>query len=165
MLLTSAPRVKRRDWLILIVAFIIIIILTIYKDWALTGNQPNILFYILVPVISMSGSVLAGYGLIRFRRLPISFWDTLFIILVSDFIGQVYENLTKLVYYWVWSYPGWLYIAGFLPLIFTVPGFILVRWYKVNLMWALLLSLAFFIGGVVLAIGFTTLTGLDTPGS
>jgi len=89
----------RWQWVALSAAFVIIIILTIYKDLTLTGDQPNLLFYILVPPVSMLGSTLAGYGIIKARKIPIPFWDTLFIVMMSDFFGQVFENVTKLVYY------------------------------------------------------------------
>ena len=160
-----SSRISGRVWTLMTIAFILILALTIYKDWALTGDQPNIWFYIFVPAVSMLGSILAGYGLIWTRSFPISIGDAFFVILTSEFVGQVYENITKLIYYRIWSYPGWLYILGFLPLIFLVPGILLVRWWKVRWSWALLLSLAFFVGGLVLSLGFMAITGLDTPGS
>ena len=142
-----------RQWIILIAAFITIIALTIYKDWALTGNQPNVWFYVLVPPVSILGSTLAGYGVIRSMKFPITFWDILFIITLSDFYGQVFENVSKLVYYLFWQYPGWLYFIGLLPLIFAVPGYMLTRWHKLRWSHALLIALAILIGGMVFGLG------------
>jgi hypothetical protein len=162
---TAVSTKTRIQWSVLIAAFIIIIALTIYKDWALTGNQPNVWFYVLVPPVSILGSTLAGYGIIKAMKFPITFWDTLFIVILSDFYGQVFENVSKLVYYLIWSYPGWLYFLALLPLIFAVPGYMLMRWYKLRWHYALLIALALFIGGMVLGLGFSSITGIDTPGS
>ena len=76
----SSSKVSRRVWILMVTAFILILALTIYKDWVLTGDRPNIWFYIFVPAVSMLGSVLAGYGLIRIRSLPFSIKDSFFVI-------------------------------------------------------------------------------------
>ena len=143
---------------------ILMMMIAIYQDYRLTGLQPDPIFYIFVPPVSMIGSALIGYGLARLFKNPIAFGSILFIVLVSDFIGQIYENLSKLIYYLVWEYPGWLYFLALLPLVILVPGYLFVRWLKTSWWLALILALALFIGGMIFAIAFTSLTGIDTPG-
>jgi hypothetical protein len=165
MLETAGSTKRRAQWIILMAAFTIIIALTIYKDWALTGNRPNVWFYVLVPPVSILGSALTGYGIIKAGKFPITFWGTLFIVTLSDFWGQVFENVSKLIYYLLCPYPGWLYFIGLLPFIFVVPGYMLTRWYKLRWYCALLIALAILIGGTVFGLGFSAITGIDTPGS
>ena len=44
---------------LLFALFIIVMVLTIVKDWWLTAEEPNILFYIFVPILSILGGVLS----------------------------------------------------------------------------------------------------------
>jgi hypothetical protein len=162
---TMTIKHSRNNWITLIAAFVAIIIVTIYKDLALTGNQPNLLFYITVPLVSMLGSAAAGYAALKIWRKPITFSETLFMVVLSDFLGQVYENLSKLVYYRLWAYPGWLFFIGFLPVAFLIPGYLLKRWHKLHWLLALFIALVFFIGGMTASLAFTAVTGIETPGS
>lgn len=156
---------SRNHWLILSTAFVLVIAVTIYKDLALTGNQPNLLFYVTVPLVSMLGSAVAGFAALKIWRKPIPFAETFFIVVLSDFCGQIYENLSKLVYYRLWAYPGWLFFIGFLPIAFLIPGYLLKRWHHLRWPLALFIALIFFVGGMAFSLGFTALTGIETPGS
>lgn len=156
---------SRGQWMLLIASFVVIMLLTMYKDLSLTRDQPNVLFYVFVPPVSMLGSAVIGFGTARLFKLSLGFADMLFITLVTELIGQVFENVSKLVYYLVWQYPGWLYLLCLVPLVFVVPGYLFVRWTKLRWPLALVMALALFLGGLVFGQAFTAVTGITTPGS
>lgn len=95
-------------WIVLLSLFVVALALTAWKDWWLTGEQPNVLFYLLVPAISMLCGVLCMLGVARLiRQLP-TFLELLAIIVGVNTLMQAVEIVLKLVYYLVWKYPGWL---------------------------------------------------------
>jgi hypothetical protein len=87
------------------------------------------------------------------------------IALITALVGQVFENASKLVWYRVFEYPGWLYLLGVLVIGLLVPVFCWVRWLKLHWPLALVVGVGMFFGELVLALAFTALTGIDTPGS
>lgn len=139
--------------------------LTMLKDLYVSGQQPNPLFYLTVPPVSILGAALGGYGAARVLRQGVGLPDVLAIALITAILGQVFENTSKLVWYRVWEYPGWLYLLGVLLLGLLVPAACLVRWLRLRWLLALAVGLGMFFGELVLALAFTALTGIDTPGS
>lgn len=139
--------------------------LTMLKDLYLSGQQPNPLCYVTVPPISILGTTLGGYVAARLLRQGVGLIDVLAIALITAILGQVFENASKLVWYGVWEYPGWLYLLGVLLLGLLVPATCLVRWLRLRWHLALAVALVMFLGELALALAFTTLTGIDTPGS
>jgi hypothetical protein len=139
--------------------------LTMVKDLYLSGHQPNPVFYLTVPFVSILGAALGGYVAARLLRQGVGLIDVLAIAMITAILGQVFENASKLVWYGVWEYPGWLYLLGVLLLGLLVPATCLVRWLRLRWHLALAVALVMFLSELVLALAFSTLTGIDTPGS
>ena len=139
--------------------------LTMLKDLYLSGQQPNPIFYLVVPPVSILGATLGGYGAARVLGQGAGLVDALAIALITAVLGQVFENASKLVWHRVWEYPAWLYLFGVLLLGLLVPTTCLVRWLRLRWPAALALGLGMFSGELILALGFTALTGIKTPGS
>jgi hypothetical protein len=118
-----------------------------------------------VPPVSILGSALVGYGIVRVFKRSLRFVDVLFIVLLTDFICQVFENVSKLVYYLVWDYPVWLYLLVMVLLAFLAPIYFFVRWLKLPWWLALVLAIALFLGGMLLSLAFISVTGITTPDS
>jgi hypothetical protein len=140
-------------------------VLTMLKDWWLTSEEPNILFYMLVPFISILGGVLSMYGMAKISKQSITFLTMLAISLGVNTLMQIVENLMKIVYYLMWEYPGFLYIIIVIPLGFLLMIYGLVRWGKLKSWMALILTMADFIGSMIIGILMTDVLGITTPGS
>ena len=154
----------RYFWHAAIPVYGLILALTMVKDLYFTGNQPNILFYLLVPAVGLFGAAGTVYLFLRLLRRDFDFSGILKIFFISDFIMQIWENLAKIVYYTLWQYPGILWFAVF-PLAFTLTAYLFVRIYKTNWKFAYLLAVIGFASSVVFGLLFTALTGIETPGS
>lgn len=152
-------------WWVMGPLLVAILGLTTVKDYALTGQQPNALFYITVPVVSMAGATLGGFAMAGLLRQAVGLADMLAIVLITTFLGQVYENISKLVWYLVWEYPGWLYLLAVLALGLLVPAYCLVRWLELRWPPALVVAVSVFFGEMILGLAFVSLTGISTPGS
>jgi hypothetical protein len=50
------PTNSKYLWLSLTGLLVLVMLVTIYKDWRLTGEQPNVLFYLFVPLIDISAA-------------------------------------------------------------------------------------------------------------
>lgn len=139
--------------------------LTMLKDWWLTGDEPNIWFYIFVPMVDTIGSAAIMFIFARFFRQTPKFLELLAITMGVAILMQILEIITKLIYYKVWEYPGWLYFVFVIPAWFVLTALALVRF--TNMKWgtALVVSILGFIGSLVIGGTFTELTGLETPGS
>jgi hypothetical protein len=159
------PTQSRRFWGILLVLFFVIMVLTMLKDWWLTTEEPNILFYIFVPILSILGGVLSMYGVAKVSKQSISFLTMLAISLGANTLMQVIENIMKLTYYIFWEYPGFLYIVIVIPLGFLLMVYGLVRWSKVKGWVAVILTIFDFVGSMVIGVILTDVVGLTTPGS
>jgi hypothetical protein len=78
---------------------------------------------------------------------------------------QVVENVSKIIYYLIWDYPGYLYILLVIPSGFLLMVYGLVRWGKVNRWMAVILAVFDIVGSIVFGILLTDGIGLTTPGS
>lgn len=142
-----------------------VMVLTIVKDQWLTTEAPNMLFYLVVPLLTIFGGVLSMYGVAKLRKYPIPF-VTLFAISVGvNTLMQVVENLMKITYYLVWEYPGILYFAFVMLFGFLLMVYGLVRWGNVTRWMAIILTGCDFVGGIVVGILLTEVIGLTTSGS
>ena len=154
-----------RFWIALFLLFTVVMILTMLKDLWLTTEEPNVLFYIFVPILSILGGVLSMYGVAKISRQTITFLTMLAISLGANTLMQVVENISKIVYYRIWEYPGLLYILFVIPLGFLLMVYGLVRWGKVSGWMAVILTVSDFVGSLVTGILLTDVVGLTTPGS
>jgi hypothetical protein len=71
-------------WVTLLALFSVVIVLTMLKDWWLTTEEPNILFYLIVPISSVFGGVLSMCSVARFYKLTITFTIMLAISMVTN---------------------------------------------------------------------------------
>ena len=154
-----------RFWAAALLAFASVMILTMLKDWWLTSEEPNVLFYVFVPLLSMLGGVFGMYGAARVSRQAISFLALLAISLGANIGLQVVENLAKVVYYRVWQYPGMLYVATVLPLGVLLLAYGLIRWGKIRMRMAAIMAITDLAGSIVVATLLSDVVGLTTPGS
>lgn len=159
------PTHSRALWVLLIGSLVVVMAATMVKDLWLTGAEPNILFYILVPPVDILGTTLAMFLTAKAFKQMITFLEVLAFALCVTVVMQLMEIVSKLVWYKVWQYPGMAYIALTFGLFFTFMVYGLSRWTAVK--WWVALSMAFvgllsslFVGGI-----FLSLTGLETPGS
>lgn len=160
------PTKSGRFWLILIVGLATILLLTMRTDFWLTGQQPNALFYVIVPTVDIIGSSAGSYILSRLIHKPIKFLDALVIFLVITILMQVTCEIgLKVVYYHIWQYPGIIWIILCFGMALALTSFAFVRWTKLNWVYAILITISGYIAGTVVSILITNLTGLSTPGS
>ena len=159
------PVHSRKFWGVVLILFLILMVLTMLKDWWLTSEEPNILFYMLVPFVSILGGVLSMYAVVKIGKQSITFLTLLAIGLGANTLMQVVENLMKIIYYLVWEYPGLLYIIIVIPLGFLLMVYGLVRWGKLRGWMAFILTFADFIGSMIVGILLTDVIGITTPGS
>jgi hypothetical protein len=164
----QTSRIPSRSWVfwtVLILLFAVVMGLTMWKDWWLTGEEPNVLFYIVVPLLSMLGAVLAMFWVVKVRQIPLPFLDLLAILIGVNLVMQGMEILLKLIYYLLWEYPGWLYLVIVIPAGFLLGAYGLVRWGRVRWRMAAVL-MAVGLVAELFAAGFaTSFFGLNTPGS
>jgi len=162
---TKKPWHRWIFWPVMVLLLATIMGLTMVKDFHLTGDQPNVFFYILMPLVSMLGGTLAGFGAARAFKQAVTFVDMLAILFIATFIGQVYENISKLIWYLVWDYPGWLWLLFTFLLALFVVGYSLMHWLGMRWSTALALAVIVYVGGVLSGLLFTSVTGVTTPGS
>lgn len=152
-------------WGILLFLFLLVMILTIAKDWWLTTEQPNIAFYIFVPVLSILGGAFFMYGGAKIFKPPVMFLSLLAISFGVNILMQIVENIMKITYYLFWEYPGILYLVIVIPLGFLLLVFGLILWSKVRSWQAILLAICYFLGSTLIGAFLTNVIGLTTPGS
>lgn len=159
------PTHSWRFWAVLLFLFVIVIGLTMWKDWWLTGDEPNILFYLIVPAGSMVGGVLCMFWVVKVRSLSLTFLELLAVMIGVNLVMQGMEIVLKLIYHLVWEYPGWLYIAIVFPFGFLLGVYGLVRWVRIN--WgAAAVLMAVGLAGELLTAGLiSSIFGLTTSGS
>ncbi len=133
----STPWRSPLFWWVLGPLLVAILGLTMAKDYYLTGGQPNPIFYLTVPLVSIAGSTLGGFVTARVLKQAVTWVDLLAITLITVFLGQVFENVSKLAWHLVWSYPGWMYLLAILVLGLLVPAWCLVRWLRLRWLLAL----------------------------
>lgn len=161
----AIPTGSWRFWVGLLSVFVIVIGLTMWKDWWLTGEAPNLWFYLVVPAVSMLGGVLCMLWLVKLRDLALPFLDLLALMIGVNLVMQILEILLKMIYYFVWEYPGWLYVAIVFPTGLLLGTYGLVRWGRVKPGMAAALMAVGLLGELVIAGVATSFTGLGTPGS
>ena len=161
----NIPTHSRKFWVILSSFFVFIMIVTMAKDWWLTGDKPNVWFYIFVPILTILGGVLSMYGVAKISKQSITFLTLFAISFSANTLMQVVENVMKVIYYRIWEYPGLLYIVIVIPLGFLLMLYGLVRWGKLKGWTAVLLTIFDFIGSMIVGIVLTDVIGLTTPGS
>jgi hypothetical protein len=122
------PTQSRKFWIVMLLLFAVVMVSTMLKDWWLTAEEPNILFYIFVPTLAILGGVLSMYGMARFCEQTITFLAILAISIGANTVMQVVEIVMKITYYHVWEYPGILYLVLVIPLGFVLMAYGLVRW-------------------------------------
>ena len=155
---------SKAAWYVLVVVYVGLLFLTMYKDLYFTGNEPSPLFYFTVPIVGMAGSSVAVYPAAKLLRNPLAFTGILKIILVTEIALQAWENCAKAVYYTVWSYPGILWFISF-PLAIVLTAYLFVCIYKTGWRHGMLYSVVSLAAGIVFGVIFMALTGIDTPGS
>ncbi len=162
---SNIPTQTKRFWILLFSLFVLVMILTMLKDWWLTADNPNVLFYLLVPILSILGGVLSMYGVAKISKQTITFLTLFAISMGANTLMQVVENLLKITYHKIWEYPGLLYVVIVIPLGFLLMIYGLIRWGKVKGWIALILAGFDFVGSMAVGILLTEVLGLTTPGS
>ena len=146
-------------WAALVALFIIVIALTMYSDWQLTAETPNLQFHILLPLLNILGTACITFGIARFLKNPLNFSQTLAVIAGASILLQFAEIIENGIYHYVWQYPGMLYfVFNFLLwLALVVYGFVRLA----GLRWQTAFTLAFlgFLGGLLVVGVITSLTG------
>jgi hypothetical protein len=161
----TLPTKSGKFWGILISLFSVVMILTMLKDWWLTTEKPNVLFYIFVPLLSILGGVLSMYVIVKISKQTITFLTMLAISIGMNTLMQIVENVMKITYYRIWEYPGLLYVGIVILLGFLLMIYGLIRWGRVKNWMAVILAVADFIGSMVVGAILTDVIGLTTPGS
>jgi len=161
----TLPIHNRNFWLLLCSICVLVMFTTIFKDEWLTSREPNLLFYVIVPTLTILSGVLGMFAISLFFRQAVPFLDFLAISLIVNTIMQLAENILKLVYYLLWEYPGILYIFLVIPGGFILMTAGLKRWTKLDLWLALLLTTVDFIIGLAVGIFLTEFISITTPGS
>ena len=114
------PTQSRSFWIWLLSFFVITLVLTMLKEQWLTGDEPNVAFYAIVPSLSILGGVLSMFAAARAGRQSLTFLAMLAISIGANTVMQILEIALKLVYHLLWQYPGLLYIVLVLPLGFLL---------------------------------------------
>jgi hypothetical protein len=156
---------SRTTWLILLPLFVVIMGLTICKDWWLTGNTPNIWFYVTVPPLSLLGGILSTLGIARALKQPLTFLEASMVVVAVNTVMQVAENVLKLLYHLVWQYPGILYLAIVFSVALGLAIYGYVRWTGARWRFAVVYTIVERVGEMIASGLLTGIPGLDTPGS
>ena len=145
-------------------AYLCVLVLTMYKDYILTHHMPNILFYATVPQIGILGSCLAVALVNRMARHPMPVLGILKILFLSEFLFQIWENLAKVVYYYLWRYPGMLWFVAF-PLNLWLVAALFHHTEEVSWRYSIVLAVVAAFSGMIAGIVWMSLTGIETFGS
>jgi len=160
----SLPVRSPRFWMVITLAFALVVALSAWKDTLLSGAAPNFLYYLLVPPFSVLGGVLGMFGLAKLSRLKLAWPEALALVLGVDTLMQLLGILLKLIYYRVWEYPGILYLLILVPATFLGLAYGLGRWCGLRWSEALNLALAAQIGEMVFGLLLSSLPGLSQAG-
>jgi hypothetical protein len=159
------PTQSGRFWGILMSLFAIVMVVTIWKDEWLTREQPNLWFYIFVPILTILGGVLSMYVIVKMWKQTITFLTMFAISVGVNIFMQVVENVMKIIYYRVWEYPDLLYIVLVIPAGFLLMVYGLIQWGQIKPWTAVGLTFFDFAGSMLVGILLTDVMGLTTPGS
>ena len=159
------PTRSRTFWIILGAALIVVMGLSLAKDWWLTGDKPDVLFYLLVPPVDILGAAAVITLTASLFGQKLAFRDVLALNMGASIVMQLVEIVAKVIYYQVQVYPGLLYLAFTFALYPFLLGYGLMRWGKLQPWIAFALAVAGLIGSWLVVVLFTSLTGLSAPGS
>jgi hypothetical protein len=161
-------RIPTKSW-ILWVSLVLLSVavggLTMWKDWWLTGSEPNALFYLFVPPLSITGGVLSAFGIARAAKQPLALSETLAVVLSVNIIMQLGEIVLKVLYYRMWQYPGILYLLIVFPLALVLSVYGFTRWAGLKWWMALIVTVVELAGEMIVGMLLTSIGGLSTPGS
>jgi hypothetical protein len=127
--------------------------------------MPNPVFYVAAPLLSLVFGALVGYGIARLFKLPLTMIDVIALFFITEIIGQLYEIVTKLIYYLVVEYPSLLYMVGAIIIVFSAAIYTLVRWRNLKWQTATGMVVGFYIGHLILVSIALSILGISTPGS
>lgn len=159
------PTHSKGLWGLLIILLSLVMIATMYKDWWLTGEQPSLLFYLLVPIMDILSTSLVMFLTARVFKESIPFPVVLVISLGAVIVLQILENVEKLIWYRIWQYPGILYLVFNLGLYSVVVTYSLKRWTGIRWWLAVVMAFIGLLGSLIMSGIFLSLTGINTPGS
>ena len=142
----------------------ILLVLTAWKDFYYTGEEPNILFYASVPEVGILSSSLFLFLFTKLLRRSLAFVPILKIVFITEFIFQVWENVSKIVYYELWKYPGLLWFLVF-PLNIALIAWLFKRVCHTAWSYGILLAFTASVSGMIFGLIFASVTGISTPGS
>jgi hypothetical protein len=162
---TRIPVRSRAFWVLLFLLLVVVLGLTMWKDWWLTGQKPNPLFYLVVLSTSMLVGAVIASGVARMSKQPIGFLEILAVVVAVNSIMQVSEILLKIVYYRIWEYPGLLYLAIVIPMGLGLMLYGLACWTKLKWSMAVVITVVYFVGELVVGVLMSGIPGLSTPGS
>ena len=155
---------EKKVWLGMLLAYPCLLALTMWKDYVVTHQMPNILFYATVPEIGMVGSCFAILLLNKLTRHDIHILDIAKIIVLSEFLFQIWENLAKVVYYWLWHYPGMLWFIVF-PLNLWLVSALFRHISKTSWRYSVVLAVVSACSSMIAGLLWMSLTGIETFGS
>jgi hypothetical protein len=152
-------------WAWLIGLFAGIMLLAVLADWWLSGLPPNPWFYLLVPPISIVADGLGSWGASRLFRDKVTFWRVLGIVLGVNALLQGLEIVEKVTYYFLWHYPGLLYLGANLVFTLALGTYAFRRWGGQRWRASVTMAVAGLMVSLLVGALFAALTGLSTPGS
>lgn len=152
-------------WPAAISSLALVMILTAVKDLWLTGDEPNLLFYVTVPIADILGTTVFIFLASRLAKYPVAFIQILALIVIVSVAMQVLEIIEKVVWHKVWEYPGFLYILATFGLYFALTSSGLNQLFRIRWLSAVLFSILGMIGGLIAGGILLFLTGIETPGS
>jgi hypothetical protein len=156
---------SRYFWPAAISSLVLVMVLTAVKDWWLTGDNPNLFFYLTVPIADILGTTIFIFIASRFAKYSVTFIQVLALIVIVSVAMQVLEIIEKVVWHKIWEYPGFLYILATFGLYFALTSSGLNRFFRIKWLSAILISILGLIGGLIAGGILLFLTGTETPGS
>ncbi len=161
----SLPTRSRSFWIVLGAILLTVMGLTMLKDWWLTGQQPNVLSYLLVQPVDILGAAGVIALVANLFGQEVVFRDVLAINIGVSAFMQITEIIAKVVYYKVYAYPSLFYAAFTLSLYITLLGYGLIRWTGVRGWMAFALAVTALIGSWLAVVLFTVMTGVAITGA
>jgi len=86
------------------------------------------------------------------------------IVFIPEFVFQVWENFSRIVYYEIWKYLGILWFLVF-PLNLAFVSWLFHRICRTSWAVGILLAFTAFISGMIVGMVFASIAGISTPGS
>ncbi len=165
MIATPALNQSQKIWLAMILGLVLALVLTAWSDWVFTGLAPNPLFYFVAIASSILGSVLAMWAWAAMLRPRVPWLELVRVVVGATVVMQLLEVVEKAIYYYVWGYPSFLYLLFNIAVNLVLTSALLVRFSGIRRVYAAILAIIGFVGGLLLGGIVTFATGLTTPGS